>query len=63
LGRRRWLRKPSLRVLGEGRPPPVSSADQQEIDRILEKIASDGMSSLSRQERARLEAASNRLRR
>lgn len=46
--------------------PPRNSAmtraDRDEVDRLLDKIAQDGMASLDADERARLEDASRRLR-
>ena len=42
--------------------PPASPADQVELDRLLDKIGSDGMDSLSGDEKARLNELSKRLR-
>ncbi len=42
--------------------PIMSRTDREEVDRLLDKIAKDGMTSLSSEERAQLEAASRRLR-
>ncbi len=44
------------------RTTAMTRADREEVDRLLDKIAQDGMSSLSSDERARLEDASRRLR-
>ncbi len=44
-------------------PSPNMSADQLEVDRLLDKISAQGMDSLSADERRRLKEASERLRR
>ncbi len=50
------FRRPSASIIEFPSRPEVSEAD--DIDRILDKIARQGMGSLSRQERERLEKAS-----
>jgi membrane associated rhomboid family serine protease len=42
--------------------PTMNRNDREEVDRLLDKIAKDGMTSLTTDERAQLEAASRRLR-
>jgi membrane associated rhomboid family serine protease len=44
------------------RTASMTRADREEVDRLLDKIAQDGMGSLTTDERARLEDASRRLR-
>lgn len=55
-----WPRpvKPRLTVMRGGQAGPVSPVEQREIDAILDKIAHQGMASLSRHERKILEQAS-----
>jgi hypothetical protein len=47
---------------GVSSAPIMSRTDREDVDRLLDKIAKDGMASLSADERAQLEAASRRLR-
>ncbi len=47
---------------GVSRNTAMTRADREEVDRLLDKIAQDGMGSLSSEERAQLEDASRRLR-
>lgn len=55
---------PSSVVTGPWAPPsPNTSADQLEVDRLLDKISAQGLDSLSAEERRRLKEASERLRR
>lgn len=55
---------PSSVVTGPWAPPsPSMSADQMEVDRLLDKISAQGIDSLSAEERRRLKDASERLRR
>jgi len=57
----RMRRRPRLRII-RGPGPDAPRSTQAEVDRILEKIATQGMSSLTRQERETLEKMSNDLR-
>jgi len=51
-------------VSGPWAPPsPSTSADQVEVDRLLDKISAQGMDSLSSDEKRRLKEASERIRR
>jgi hypothetical protein len=51
-------------VAGPWAPPtPTNSADQAEVDRLLDKISSQGIDALSNAEKQRLKEASERLRR
>ena len=43
-------------------PPPPSAADQAELDALLDKIGAQGMDSLSKDEKQRLNDLSKRLR-
>lgn len=49
-------------VSGPWSGPVPDFVDQEEIDRLLDKVAATGLSSLTKEERARLEAASRRKR-
>lgn len=55
-----WDRSPA--PSGPPLRPTASPADQAELDRLLDKIGSDGMDSLSRDEKVRLNELSKRLR-
>ena len=52
--------KPKLRVLREDDRQPRQSADEEKLDRILQKINQTGMDSLSRSEKAFLEKESKK---
>lgn len=58
----RWhWRRRKFQVLSSSEPPPEDEPpDAGEVDRILDKVAREGMRSLSRQERETLERASKR---
>ena len=64
----RWLSLPGFRLPKFGRGPKLRIHDPQrdeldvdeEVDRILRKIHSEGMDSLTRKERRTLEAASRK---
>jgi hypothetical protein len=51
-------------VAGPWAPPtPNTSADQAEVDRLLDKISAQGIDALTADEKRRLKEASERLRR
>ena len=53
----------SLSTRAEARRQERTAADREEVDRILDKVASQGIHSLTPKERKTLDAASDRLRR
>jgi hypothetical protein len=62
-GRKKRRGKPELKVVTPAyRPPVVDRGIQDEIDTLLDKIASQGLDSLTSDERQRLDRASRRLR-
>jgi hypothetical protein len=63
LPRMPW-RRPRLRVIQGGRtddPPPREAGIMEEVDALLDKIAKSGISSLTKDERERLDSARKRL--
>jgi hypothetical protein len=62
-GRKKRRGKPELKIVTPAyRPPVVDRGIQDEIDTLLDKIASQGLDSLTSDERQRLDRASRRLR-
>ena len=62
-GRKRRKGQPELKVVTSAyRPPVVDRGIQDEIDTLLDKIAAQGLDSLTNEERQRLDRASRRLR-
>ena len=61
-GRKRRRSQPDLKVVTPAYRPPVDRGTQDEIDSLLDKIAAQGLDSLTSDERQRLDRASRRLR-
>jgi hypothetical protein len=61
-GRKRRRNQPDLKVVTPAYRPPVDRHTQDEIDALLDKIAAQGLDSLTSDERQRLDRASRRLR-
>jgi hypothetical protein len=61
-GRKRRRNQPDLKVVTPAYRPPVDRGTQDEIDTLLDKIAAQGLDSLTSDERQRLDRASRRLR-
>ena len=62
-GRKRRRGQPELKIVTPAyRPPVVDRGIQDEIDALLDKIAAQGLDSLTNDERQRLDRASRRLR-
>ena len=62
-GRKRRKGQPELKIVTPAyRPPVVDRGIQDEIDTLLDKIAAQGLDSLTSEERQRLDRASRRLR-
>jgi hypothetical protein len=60
--KRRRGKQPDLKVVTPTYRPPVDRHTQDEIDALLDKIAAQGLESLTNDERQRLDRASRRLR-
>jgi hypothetical protein len=60
--KRRRGKQPDLKVVTPTYRPPVDRHTQDEIDALLDKIAAQGLDSLTNDERQRLDRASRRLR-
>jgi hypothetical protein len=62
-GRKKRRGQPDLKIVAPAyRPPVVDRGIQDEIDALLDKIAAQGLDSLTSEERQRLDRASRRLR-